>query len=116
MKLLRPLLLAALPFLSSQAAPLKALIIDGQNNHGDWPKTTFMMKSYLEQTGLFEVDLARTAFTWQGEKHLASYSIEGVATTAKPKAETDPNFKPDFSKYKLVVSNFGFGAAPWPLL
>ena len=31
----------------------KALIIDGQNNHGMWPKTTVMMKKYLEETGLF---------------------------------------------------------------
>ena len=29
------------------ADPVKALIIDGQNNHGAWPKTTFMMKKYL---------------------------------------------------------------------
>lgn len=113
--LLRPACaLAAAAVLSASAAPMKAIIIDGQNNHGDWPKTTFMMKSYLEQTGLFEVDIARTAFTWQGEKHLAAYSIEGVTTTAKPKAETDPNFKPDFAKYKVVISNFGYGAAPWP--
>ena len=26
---------------------LKALIIDGQNNHAAWPKTTAMMKKYL---------------------------------------------------------------------
>ena len=36
---------------------LKALIIDGQNNHYVWPKTTMMMKDYLEQTGLFEVNI-----------------------------------------------------------
>jgi hypothetical protein len=45
---------------------LRALIVDGQNNHGIWPKTTAMMKDYLEQTGMFEVDVARTAYTWQG--------------------------------------------------
>jgi len=27
---------------SIQAEKLKALIIDGQNNHGIWPKTTVM--------------------------------------------------------------------------
>ena len=26
---------------------LRALIIDGQNNHGIWPKTSAMMKDYL---------------------------------------------------------------------
>jgi type 1 glutamine amidotransferase len=68
---------------------LKALILDGQNNHANWPTTTKMMKKYLEETGLFAVD---------------------VATTAK--AGTDPNFKPDFGKYDVVVSNYN-GAA-WP--
>ena len=32
------------------ADKLKALIIDGQNNHTAWPKTTVMMKKYLEDT------------------------------------------------------------------
>ncbi|TWT49905.1 Trehalose utilization [Thalassoglobus neptunius] len=98
----------------SHAADLKALIIDGQNNHGDWPKTTFMMKKYLEETGLFDVDLARTKYTWKGEQHLPEYSIPGFETEATPQPKADPDFKPDFSKYDVVVSNFGFNAAPWP--
>lgn len=108
---------------------LKALIVDGQNNHGIWPKTTAMMKDYLEQTGLFEVDVARTAFTWQGphsdndvnlgkdrrEGLLAAYPIEGLAaTTIVDKPRPDPDFRPDFSKYDVVISNFGWQAAPWP--
>ena len=96
----------------SAADPMKALIIDGQNNHGVWPKSTFMMKSYLEQTGLFEVDLARTKFTMNGDNHLAKYSIPGFKTEAKK--ASDPDFKPDFSKYRVVISNFGHGAMPWP--
>lgn len=48
-----------------------------------------MMKKYLEDTGLFAVDVATTAS--QG---------------------TDPNFKPEFSKYSVVVSNYN--GAPWP--
>lgn len=68
---------------------LKALIVDGQNNHGVWPKTTQMMKKYLEDTGLFSVD---------------------VATTAKQ--GTDPTFKPEFKKYHVVVSNYN--GADWP--
>ncbi len=71
------------------AEKLKALIVDGQNNHGVWPKTTKMMKKYLEETGLFSVDV----------------------TTTAPKG-TDPNFRPEFSKYDVVVSNYN-GAA-WP--
>jgi len=73
----------------SAAEPMKALIVEGQNNHGVWPKTSRMMKSYLEQTGLFAVEIARTA----------------------PKG-TDPDFKPDFAKYQVVVSNYN--GAPWP--
>ena len=73
------------------AEPIKALIVDGQNNHAVWPTTTKMMKRYLEETKLFTVDVA----------------------TAAPEG-TDPDFKPDFSKYAVVISNFGHGAAAWP--
>lgn len=73
------------------AEPMKALIVDGQNNHAVWPKTTLMMKGFLEETKLFTVDVA----------------------TAAPKG-TDPDFHPEFSKYDVVISNFGHGAAPWP--
>ena len=99
---------------TANAADLQALIIDGQNNHGDWPKTTFMMKQYLEETGLFTVDLARTKYTWKGEQHLDDFSIPGFETEAKKQPQTDPDFKPEFAKYDVVVSNFGFNAAPWP--
>jgi type 1 glutamine amidotransferase len=68
---------------------MKALIIEGQNNHGVWPKTSQMMKRYLEETKLFTVDIVRTA-------------PEG----------TDPNFHPDFSQYQVVVSNYN--GASWP--
>ncbi len=73
------------------AEKLRALIIDGQNNHGNWPQTTPMMKKYLEDFGLFTVDVM----------------------THAPKGE-DPAFKPAFQNYAVVVSNFGHGAAPWP--
>ncbi len=73
------------------AEPLKALIVDGQNNHAVWPTTTKMMKAYLEESTLFTVDVA----------------------TAAPQG-TDPTFKPEFSKYAVVISNFGHGAAAWP--
>ena len=51
---------------SPTAAPVKVLIVDGQNNHDAWPKSTMMMKKYLEATGKFSVDIARTQFTWKG--------------------------------------------------
>jgi len=114
-----PLLLAvACTLLTPQACRaenrLKALIVDGQNNHSMWPKTTVMMKRYLESTGQFDVDVARTAFTVNGEAELAAYPIEGVTSTPVKQAKSDPDFKPDFAAYDVVISNMGHGAAPWP--
>lgn len=98
-----------------QAAKTKVLIVDGQNNHGQWPKVTFMMKQYLEESGLFKVDVKRSAFTWKGDDLIDQFPIKGVGKTeALETAKEDPDFKPDFSKYDLVICNFGWGAAPWP--
>lgn len=106
-------------------APLKALIIDGENNHGVWPKTTMMMKDYLEETGLFSVDIDRTAFTWQGPHYDKMEGIEDIkellakypAPNESPKSvdepKADPNYNPEFNKYDLVVSNFGWKASTW---
>ena len=79
-------------FLSQPVAaePLKALIVDGQNNHGNWPQTTQMMKKYLEDSGLFTVD----------------------TVTHAPQGK-DASFRPAFANYAVVVSNFGHGAAAW---
>ncbi len=100
---------------STSNTKLKALIIDGQNNHDQWPKITFMLKHYLEETGLFAADVKRTAYTWKGEAYLADFSVEGVENTQiveQPKS--DPNYAPDFSTYDVVICNFGWNAAPWP--
>jgi uncharacterized protein len=106
----------------------KALIIDGQSNHGIWPKATAMMKDYLEQIG-FEVTVERTAIAWVGPHNdndptvgkerrmqfLTEYPVASAkAVTSVEKPAPDPDFKPDFSKYNLVVSNFGWNAAPLP--
>ena len=97
------------------ADQISVLIVDGQNNHEMWPMTTVMMKQYLEETGLFEVDVERTAFTWKGDSLVLAYPIEGVPeTTALPDPKPDPNYQPDFSNYDVVLSNFGWRAAPWP--
>ena len=68
---------------------LKALIVDGQNNH-DWKGTTPVLKSLLEETGLFTVDVA----------------------TSPAKKQPMDSFKPDFAKYDVVVSNYT--GAEWP--
>lgn len=106
---------------------LKALIIDGENSHGIWPKSTFMMKGYLEQTGIFEVDINRTTYNWVGPHHdevegiqdikelLTHYSLDDekkrlVVDAPKP----DPDFSPVFENYDVVISNFGWKASDWP--
>jgi uncharacterized protein len=94
---------------------LKALIIDGQNNHTAWPKTTAMMKKYLEDSGRFTVDVQRTQFTWQGGELLKQYPLQdGKTYQDLPQPKSDPDFKPNFSDYDVVISNFGFNAADWP--
>ncbi len=117
------------PEQSDEKKRMRALIVDGQNNHGIWPMTTMMMKGYLEETGMFTVDVARTAFTWQGPHNddddnfgaearsrlVGEFPIAGgKETKTVDKPEADPDFKPDFSAYDLVISNFGWTAAPWP--
>lgn len=71
------------------AAPVPALIIDGQNNH-NWQETTPVLKKLLEETGLFQVDVL----------------------TSPPQGGDMSGFKPEFSKYKVVVSNYN--GDPWP--
>ncbi len=104
---------------------LKVLIVDGQNNHYIWPKSTQIMKSYLEQTDLFDVDIYRTDTIWLGykydqsrpgtlEKYITEYPIDSVNhfISDEPVKTTDINV--DFNKYDVVVSNLGFKAADLP--
>jgi len=108
---------------------LKALIIDGENNHGIWPMTTVMLEDYLEDTGLFTVTVKRKKYTWQGphsdkdptigkerrEQLIAEFPIAGMPKTeAVEEPKADPNFNPDFSQYDLVVTNLGWKASEWP--
>jgi len=74
--------------LVANAVPLKALIVDGQNNH-NWKGTTPVMKKILENTGLFEVEVA----------------------TSPAKGQSMADFKPDFTKYDVVVLNYN--GADW---
>ncbi len=83
------LLLALLAALPLHAAALRALIIDGQNNH-DFTTTTPHLKKVLEDTGLFTVDVATTP------------GKGGDMTT----------FKPAFKDYRVLISNYS--GQPWP--
>jgi type 1 glutamine amidotransferase len=73
----------ALLSLSAVAAPIKALIVTGQNNPTG-QLTTPQLKQDLEATGLFQVDVA----------------------TTPPKGGDMSAFKPKFSDYAVVVSNY----------
>ena len=100
---------------SAEAGKIKVLIIDGQNNHEVWPKSTIMMKQYLEETGLFKVDVNRTFYTWKAEREKDFLPLAGVGETQNLKdPKTDPDFSPKFHKYDVVISNFGWKAADWP--
>ena len=99
----------------SAAGKFKALIVDGQNNHGAWPKTTVMMKDYLEQTGRYSVDVVRSKFTWKAKDFEDYLPLAGAGESADLKQpKPDPDFKPEFSKYDVVINNFGWKAADWP--
>ena len=105
---------------------MRALILDGENNHGVWPKTTIMMKDYLEETGLFTVDIARTTYTWQGPHYdqsigvtpitelLTMYPIQGDKPSIPvEEPKPDPDYDPDFQVYDVVISNMGWKASTW---
>ncbi len=110
---------------SKKNLPFKALIIDGSSSHYVWPKTSLMMKDYLQLTGLFEVDIQRTDTIWTGIKYsqarpaplhyyIHAYpidSIKRIITTEKLKAS---NFKIDFFQYDLIISNLGGYSPSWP--
>jgi type 1 glutamine amidotransferase len=81
--------------LAASTATRKALIIDGRNNH-DWKATTPVLKRLLEETRLFDVDVA----------------------TAPADNDGLQSFHPKFSDYAVVVLNYNdFGpqnAGAWP--
>jgi type 1 glutamine amidotransferase len=86
------LALAALLACASAAAArpkIRALIVDGQNNH-NWREGSPVMKRALEATGLFTVDVA----------------------TAPPEKSDLGGFKPDFAAYQVIVDNYN--GDEWP--
>lgn len=102
-------------FSQKKIKTIKTLIVDGQNNHVQWPKITYMMKKLLEETGRFKVDVERTKFTWEGAEFIKEFPIDGLrATESLKKPRADSSFSPNFKKYDLIICNFGWNAAPWP--
>ena len=73
------------------------------------------MKSFLEKSGRFTVDVARTRYTWKGGDLLKQFPLDdGKTYEDLPQPKSDPDFRPKFSDYDVVLSNFGWKAAPWP--
>lgn len=68
---------------------IKALIVDGQNNHA-WKTTTPLLKQIFESSGRFTVDVA----------------------TSPEKGKDMSAFSPDFKAYGVVVSNYN--GDEWP--
>lgn len=110
---------------AAPSAKLKAVILDGQNNHYVWPKTTMMMQDYLEQTGRFDVDIYRMDSVWLGVKYnqarpepytsfIETYPLDSSAYGTSRDPIKTSRFTMDFSQYDLVVSNLGENSAPWP--
>jgi type 1 glutamine amidotransferase len=77
----------------NSAPKIPALIIDGQNNH-DWQHTTPLLKTILEATGLFRVDVL----------------------TTPPKRADFSRFRPQFENYRAVIANYNDfgGGTVWP--
>ncbi len=82
-------LLLLLFAISAHAAPIKVLILDGQNNH-QWKVTTPELKAILEETKLFAVDVS----------------------TSPEKNGDFSKWTPKFADYAVVVSNYN--GEPWP--
>jgi len=111
-----------------QAAPakLKALILDGQNNHG-WATTTPLLKRILEDTGRFSVEIStspaaapgaprlpkdatpaqKTAHAEALQKHAAQLAAHQAAAPA-----LWAKWRPAFAGYDVVISNYN--GERWP--
>src|SRR6185436_1970870 len=87
---MKTFLLASLAFAVSATAAdkIKVLIVDGQNNH-QWKMTSPVLKQILEEPGIFSVDVS----------------------TSPEKGKGIETWKPKFSDYAVVVSNYN--GEPW---
>jgi hypothetical protein len=111
---------------------IKVLIVDGQNNH-DWRSTTPHMKKWLEACGRFTVDVATAPSQPSRPRQPAKLKSDASEEEKKKyeigmrKFESEMvkfnnlekeykgrmnDFKPDFSKYDVVLSNYNGDS--WP--
>ena len=80
------LILVFLGGTSQSAEPVRVMILDGESagSYHQWRLVTPVLKKELDETGLFQVDVV----------------------TAPPAGGDFSSFKPDFSKYQVVVFNY----------
>lgn len=87
--------LLATTLTATAASELKALVIDGQNNH-KWEITTPVIKDVLEGSGAFKVDVSTTP-------------AKGAP------AEAWQSWSPKFTAYDVVISNYNGESWPEPV-
>ena len=81
-------------FVSRAADPIRVMLLDGESagNYHQWKLVTPVLKKQLDETGLFQVDVVTA-----------------------PQAGADfTSFKPDFSRYQVVVFNYDAPDDRWP--
>ena len=85
-------LLMLAPFARAASDPIQVMLLDGQSagTYHAWQVTTPVLKRELEETGLFNVSVV----------------------TAPPSGGDFSNFKPAFTRFQVVVSNYD--APAWP--
>lgn len=126
-RLLAVYLLVTLSIAQAEAKTLKALIVDGQNNH-QWEVATPLLKLILENSGVFTVgvstsppgrDSGRPRPTRKATpEQQAAYETklrEFRAGIAERQAQADalwPGWRPRFHDYDVVVSNYN--GEDWP--
>src|SRR4029077_9049093 len=76
------------------AAPIRVMLLDGESGgpYHNWRMTTRVLKKELDETGLFTVDVV----------------------TAPGAGADFGAFKPDFSKYQVIVLNYDAPDDRWP--
>lgn len=106
---------------------LSVLLIDGQNNH-QWQQTTPLLKKILENSGQFKVEVSTTPpssprkprkpagkLTEAQQKAYEKQLKNWTAQTTQTQKEVSTQWKqwrPDFKKYDVVVSNYN--GQSWP--
>jgi type 1 glutamine amidotransferase len=126
-KLLSSVATILLSGMAVHAAPLRALIIDGQNNH-NWKATTPVLKWILEDSGRFTVTVFTTPPAAPGEPRPPKGTLTTEQQTAheaalakwkadsaefeKTKAAVCQQWQPKIRNCDVIIGNYN--GEPWP--